>query len=1192
MSAPLKFKFAVNTHGTNKDWDFKVLAGKFRDRLGTIEDVVQHVGAGHALCAGLLGGKWRAKRNVTGSQWILLDIDNSAIWRDAEGNPLDDQGRPLSRKIDGKRSPVDADGKPIPKSDGRKAKKIYEHQLTLDEALEHPFISKYAALIYTTASHRPDWHKFRIVFLLPELVRDIPAYEALVRILMREVPHDPACKDASRVFYGSTKASFPLINPGITLPREWVAEAIAVAEEEEKERQQKLAELAAKRERFRQTAESEGWDVDELAHKALSYVPPRMPGSGNYHECFTVLAAIVHHFGESAAAPILESWSPSIPGDSWNIPAKVRSLRRSPSNPVTIGSLFHIAQQYGFRFPERKARAPFDHTATITEPDPEEYARHQAKMEAWEAAEEAEATERTLDRILNFFKRGRRKQPKRAEGFTNPQAQAQEIKVFEYKQGDRLETWQYAQQKGFKYILDTSGTGSGKSHDAGTATPDLFDADQLFYITDQARNPTTPTLADDSKWAVLEGRHAGKYVDDKGKIRPVTRPDQTAIEPGNCSRTHLVHALRAKNIEGADADTACQTCPMAQLCKVTSGDGYGFKHNRRKALANSCIRSHPQSLPFEDWSYEGKALIWEEFGESFSVRRDVVVTQKDLKDTIAALAMAGINAPLQPALNALLNLLENPGGRFGLAHQAIAEQIAPTLPEDIDYDAIAEATAPNLEDLQPPDSVDFEASRADLEEEIARLKAEYKKAKEDLKRQKAIALAELEIEHQNSLKFAKGGTLSEKRATLNAEYQPRFKQLQLQHKAEVAALRKQHSEELRSANRAVRRATSQHSAEAAQIIENKALKQWLFEFLSGVWEGDRVLSIRQGALTIAIPDHRQRRIIQQSKVTVMLDATLTAEDAALKLGCDPSEIFVCRQQEPPTPHLDIIQITDLGRMGMQRGADQQRRAEALVAHYKALDPTAQAIDFKKFERDGAWWRDSRGSNDFLDSSTLILVGTPCRNLNDLLVEYAILTGRSDPDDPGFQAFVNRRTRADIIQGNGRIRANRRPDEQLTVVIVSDFDLGDLPTRQLKGVEICPEAGSKFDRFVLAVEKAIATLTERGQKVTQTAVSQIAGYSQGYLSRHWKLLQTLLESLNSKSNNSEEQDEQAQLVEAIATETPPADLLEILETSLYSWIPPDKWRSLLRQLSRGAKCKLLDTLTLTLPPAALARWTAT
>ncbi|NJN13046.1 MAG: hypothetical protein HC815_36040, partial [Richelia sp. RM1_1_1] len=36
-------RFAVNPSGCNKDWDFEKLATGYEDRIGTLEDVVEHV---------------------------------------------------------------------------------------------------------------------------------------------------------------------------------------------------------------------------------------------------------------------------------------------------------------------------------------------------------------------------------------------------------------------------------------------------------------------------------------------------------------------------------------------------------------------------------------------------------------------------------------------------------------------------------------------------------------------------------------------------------------------------------------------------------------------------------------------------------------------------------------------------------------------------------------------------------------------------------------------------------------------------------------------------------------------------------------------------------------------------------------------------------------------------------------------
>jgi Protein of unknown function (DUF3987) len=320
QEAPKVFKYTVNTSGRDKNWDFEKLATDYRDVDGSIYDVMDAVKKGYALCAGWLDGKRRCKFNITGSGWVLLDIDNSAA-------KLDENGKPI------------------------KGEKVYKHQLTLEEAVQHPFVKSHCALIYTTASHTPDWHKFRMIFLLPEPVENAESVEAVVKFLMSEFPHDPACKDASRVFYGSTKAEFPLVNPSAVLPSEWVQQAKDEAQEDRLAFEERVRVAQLRKERYPDNSQ----DTDALVLEALKYIPSRNPGSGNYEECTKVAMGLTAYFGASEAERIIEQWSPSIPGDSWNVPRKVKSYQRA--NGCSVGTVFWIAKQYGFKFPENKMSA-------------------------------------------------------------------------------------------------------------------------------------------------------------------------------------------------------------------------------------------------------------------------------------------------------------------------------------------------------------------------------------------------------------------------------------------------------------------------------------------------------------------------------------------------------------------------------------------------------------------------------------------------------------------------------------------------------------------------------------------------------------------------------------------------------------------------------------------------------------------
>jgi len=141
-----------------------------------------------------------------------------------------------------------------------------------------------------------------------------------------------------------------LISPNeveVATAPEWLLE-LAIVQRETEDLHQAAKEDNSHHKLINQAYEQ---DTRELAEKALQYIPPRNPGGGNYYECLRVLMALESEFGDEAIA-LAESWSPSIPGTTWNVPYKVKSIQKTAKTGITIGTLFHIAKQYGFEMPK------------------------------------------------------------------------------------------------------------------------------------------------------------------------------------------------------------------------------------------------------------------------------------------------------------------------------------------------------------------------------------------------------------------------------------------------------------------------------------------------------------------------------------------------------------------------------------------------------------------------------------------------------------------------------------------------------------------------------------------------------------------------------------------------------------------------------------------------------------------------
>ncbi|QUY45667.1 hypothetical protein I1H34_27740 (plasmid) [Acaryochloris marina S15] len=388
----------------------------------------------------------------------------------------------------------------------------------------------------------------------------------------------------------------------------------------------------------------------------------------------------------------------------------------------------------------------------------------------------------------------------------------------------------------------------------------------------------------------------------------------------------------------------------------------------------------------------------------------------------------------------------------------------------------------------------------------------------------------------------------------------------------------------------LRKAFSERDSEMAEQARNGVVKQWLVPLIRILQGGAGCVQVSHYGLVLNTPTPRHRALAQAAQANVFLDATLSREDLALKLGCSPDEILVVQQAVPDTGNLEVIQVKDMGRVGMSRGGDQTKRIGALAQHYQDLDAVnTRTIDFKKFEKDGAWWRDSRGVNDFLTVQTLVLVGTPCRNLNDLAAEFAIVCGYyPEDDDPQFTAFIDRSILAEIHQAIGRLRAHRRPEESLQVVLLSNIEM-DTPVQIVQAKDLTIEAAKKTERVQIAIKSAILQLQAKGEKITQQIVAGMTKIPRGTIARYWRLFTSLLESLNSKMNNSSNgpnpDQETHQAIAGVLDELadlPVNELLPSLNEVFFDWLKPKEWGSVWSEISASGQMAILEGLALVLP----------
>jgi|CXWK01.1.fsa_nt_gi hypothetical protein len=95
-----------------------------------------------------------------------------------------------------------------------------------DALIALPLVQDHAAIVHTTASHRPDNPRYRVLFLLEQPLTNPAGYRHVVECLLRAFDTaDPHCRDASRLFFGAPGCSL-LLQDGNVLTSEDIANVV------------------------------------------------------------------------------------------------------------------------------------------------------------------------------------------------------------------------------------------------------------------------------------------------------------------------------------------------------------------------------------------------------------------------------------------------------------------------------------------------------------------------------------------------------------------------------------------------------------------------------------------------------------------------------------------------------------------------------------------------------------------------------------------------------------------------------------------------------------------------------------------------------------------------------------------------------------------------------------------------------
>ncbi|MCF3627377.1 hypothetical protein L2E65_21690 [Planktothrix agardhii 1801] len=674
-----------------------------------------------------------------------------------------------------------------------------------------------------------------------------------------------------------------------------------------------------------------------------------------------------------------------------------------------------------------------------------------------------------------------------------------------FNNGERLACYGEACEKGFKHLLDTTAAGHGKSFDSGLATLETFGIDpddkenkaRIFYLSPDHRNPTNATV--EANYTDLEARHNGlNYDTDRktalGKNHVTRAKNQNPDIPSNCpeNQTFLTVAEMGLSAFGGKDSPICQSCPLLN-------QGCLFLENRRYTLTNErLIRAdinsiHPSSddiLILDDLSIENTHQITVEINDVL-----MMVGKLQLR---ADHRLFKILRPILVEIYKGLLAVTTEKHRYGISHREVVE-LMPTIDElnqlifDLysdDWLACDNVWGTPIYHYEMINGIP-EATKVIGENFIAPSLIDL--------RNECYKLLE------NYAKFING---------------------------------------------------LQTPEEKQQAIKDNVIPPWLPALIDCLIGNKRInLRIDNGKLIITKLSKRHRNIIKSAGLSIALDATQNKRDYALSLGISLNEILEVSEVKQSTPNLHIHIIKGMGRGGKQRRDTMQERINVAInaiakrhqgQNIGLIDHKSAVANYQDLgHKLGYWHKDTRGSNQFLNTQVMVSVGHPCPNLGQVAAEYQTLTGYFPTPDQRtgrYGGWVNRKIKAELIQDVGRLRAHLRPDEQLHSYLVADLDDDTISALRLAYptatviiediYDIAPGAASKGVQTERGIIEAlwssvksgvVATIDEIASQlaITKSGVSKCLKdrLSIGFRTVKKSLL-LLLEALNNKSQLSE------------------------------------------------------------------------
>ena len=720
------------------------------------------------------------------------------------------------------------------------------------------------------------------------------------------------------------------------------------------------------------------------------------------------------------------------------------------------------------------------------EPDTIAYQEYVEWEKEQEEIEEAIYTERKIYQFKDFLSQGFKKLAKKKAN------QLSKINPFgegESYTGNRAKKLLEEIRNGCD-VLDNTFMGDGKSH---SVLEIGSEEGQIIYLSKNHRNPSIPEIK--RIFTDINPRTQwGFYFNNEGLLveaSELINPDSLVIKP-NCIRADMFKGLINKGYDvensGDIINPICLNCPLFSKCSDTPGM---YKHDKRKQTEAKYQRGFPDSLP-RDKDYSKHILIFDEPSEQLSTTQEIIETWEEIIIELDRLRPY-LTSQITETLNESETQVQTEENYQFI--DRLVQQLKPLFKKkkslDIPSDKRGQSLKYGLEHEIILGLISVE-DKEKLSQIVAQLEFLESEFIGDLmgKLNRDHLLGVEQFEHEKEYQELKKQLSKELPITERNKLSIRFNYLDEERnefKKDIKMVNSYHN--------------SQKNIDYVKEISQKIADlppNGLINILKALL-GDTNISLRIAGnkCKIVVNDPNKYAFLKDAK-KIYLETTIDSNH--LQKIIPSSRPLKVVHREIPLP-LENLEITNINTPGLKTNNPtktatnrSQKVLRELTNRYGDMALITHKGDI--MDKDGYYFRDNIGSNKFEGNPNLAFKGTPNPNYGAIMDEYRAIYGNLD----GFEAYYDRLIKAQILQGVGRQRCQRYPEQKFRLfMIATDLNLDFLKDYGCKisnhhSLEYHPEAGSPTQVARLETLSAIADLSARGTKITLQAIGDLRDVS--------------------------------------------------------------------------------------------------